>query len=101
MADERPLRSKAFDALERAVIPLPGSAVRCQPFENVAIPQGDLESESSECAERSTPRAIHFWNPQANSDVKRVREQPIPLERQVRGLSKGLRDPEGTNGKRN
>jgi len=55
MADERPPRGNAFDALGRAVEP--GSAVRWEPF--AAVPVGDVERIREQAAflERRPPRS--------------------------------------------
>jgi hypothetical protein len=98
MADERPLRSKAFDTLERAVAPLHESATRCEPFANVATVAVTCAARTPSAPEQATRGILRFRDPPASSDLKRVPSKS-PLSS---GVHENCRRPaEGTNGQRN
>jgi hypothetical protein len=99
MADQRPLWKKVFDTVERGVAPGLETAVRSEPFADIATVLTRLQGGIGQRVEQASRRALHFWNLPAGSDIKRLSEQIASLERRVRDLSKRLEDlSEGIHG---
>lgn len=102
MADGRPVWRRAFDTVERAVGPPLERGVQTQTFAEVLALLAHAQAATRRLAERRTRQVWHILNLPAGSDVRRLRQDVLHLERQVRTLTATLteRDGGGQRGRR-
>lgn len=95
MTEEQPLWRRAFDVVERAAAPRLEGVIKSEEFAlAVGVMQG-VQRAAQRRVERSTRRVLHFWNLPAGSDMTRILGELGELQRQVRELSKEVRDGAG------
>jgi hypothetical protein len=92
MAGGRPLWRRAFDLGERAVGAPLEALVRSEAFCDALTVSTRTRRGAMARMERYSRRALHLLNLPAGSDVRRVNDQLVRIDRDVRALAKQLED---------
>jgi hypothetical protein len=88
----KPLWRQVYDAVDSRIAPPLESAVQTQQFATVLSTALRLQGETRRFIERRSRRVWHLMNLPAGSDVTRLREQVVTLDRRVRELSHALEE---------
>lgn len=88
----KPLWRKAFDVVDRTVAPRLEGLVQTTGFADVLAVGVKLESNLRRRAERQTRHLWHAANLPAGSDITRLRDQVVSLDRQLRAAIAALED---------
>lgn len=90
MARPQPLWRRAFDKVERAAGSRLEQAVQSPRFADAASVVTQLERRVQGLVEQRTRRVWHAVNLPAGSDVRRLREQLVDVDRQLRTVTTEL-----------
>jgi hypothetical protein len=87
-----PLWRQAYDAVDSRLAPQLESLVQTKEFAQVLSLGWRAQTEARRIVERRTRRLWHLVNLPAGSDVTRLREQVVTLDRRVRDLTRALEE---------
>ena len=90
----KPLWRQAYDAVDSRLAPQLESLVQTKQFAQVLSATIRAQAEARRVVERRTRRLWHLVNLPAGSDVTRLRDQVVTLDRRVRDLTRALRGGE-------
>jgi hypothetical protein len=94
MSSQGPLWLKVVHRLERAVGAPVESAVRSDTYFDVVAVVTRASGKAKRTAESVSRRGLHLLNLPAGSDVKRVREQLLRMERRLNQLTENVEEME-------
>jgi hypothetical protein len=94
MADKpsKPMWRQAYDAVDSRVAPPLESAVQTKEFAHVLSLALRAQVEARRMVERRSRQLWHLVNLPAGSDLTRLREQVVSLDRRVRDLTSALEE---------
>ncbi len=92
MPDGKPLWRAAFDKVERSVAPHLERGVQTGAFAEALALVAKGRAEVRRLTERRTRQVWHLMNLPAGSDVRRLRQDVLHLERQVSELLDALEE---------
>src|SRR3954471_10322677 len=87
-----PLWRSAYDAVDSRLAPRLESLVQTEGFAQVLSVTVRAQIEARQFVERRTRRLWHLMNLPAGSDVSRLRDQVVTLDRRVRKLTRALEE---------
>ena len=92
MPDGKPLWRAAFDKVERSVAPQLERGVQTGTFAEALALVTKSQAQLRRFTERRTRQVWHLMNLPAGSDVRRLRQDVLHLERQVSELLEALEE---------
>jgi hypothetical protein len=95
MSSNQPLWLRAVHRLERAVGTPVESAVRSDTYFDLVALVTKATAKTRRTAEGVSSRALHLVNLPAGSDVKRLREQLLRMERRLNQLTEEIAERDG------
>jgi hypothetical protein len=93
----KPLWRRVFDGVERPIGTRLEQAVQTERFADVVGLALRARAEAERQVERASRQALHLANLPAASDVVRLREQVVSLDRHIRRLEDTLRRQEAAS----
>jgi hypothetical protein len=91
-APPKPLWRQAYDAVDSRLAPQLESLVQTKQFAQVLSLSWRAQTEARHFVERRTRELWHLMNLPAGSDVARLRDQVVTLDRRVRKLNRALEE---------
>lgn len=88
----KPLWRKAYDAVDSRIAPPLESVVQTPQFATVLSTAIRMQAEARRQVERRSRRLWHLVNLPSGSDVTRLRDQVVSLDRRVRELTEALEE---------